>query len=215
MTRICDVLIALFAILLLGPFVAPLFIILRLTGEGEVLFRQSRVGKGRANFDILKFATMLKDSPNIGTGTVTVKDDPRVLPLGGFLRKTKINELPQLLNVLKGDMSIVGPRPQTQRCFDDFPSEFQGQIISVRPGLTGLGSIFFRDEESMLLAHDAEDVYANHVMPYKARLEAWYVSNSTFFLYWKIIIVTAYVILSPNAKSVDALFPNAPKFSIP
>ena len=213
MTRICDVLLASSAMLLLLPFLAPLCIILRLTGEGEVLFRQSRVGKGRVNFDIYKFATMLKDSPNIGTGTVTVKDDPRVLPLGRFLRKTKVNELPQLLNVLKGDMSIVGPRPQTQRCFDDFPPELQDQIISVSPGLTGLGSIFFRDEENMLLTQVAEAVYAQDIMPYKAKLEAWYVTNKTLWLYWKIILVTAYVLVAPKTSSLAALFPDAPKFS--
>ena len=94
--------------------------VLRLTGEGQVFFLQHRVGKGGKTFKLHKFATMLKNSPNMATGTVTIKDDPRILPMGRILRTTKINEVPQLINVIKGEMSIVGPRPQTQRCFD-FP----------------------------------------------------------------------------------------------
>ena len=99
------------ALVLLSPLLLPLMFILRVTGEGEIFFPQSRVGRGGKDFKLYKFATMLKDSPNMGTGTVTVKNDPRVLPMGGFLRKTKINELPQLINIFNGDMSVIGPRP--------------------------------------------------------------------------------------------------------
>ena len=106
-----------------------------------MFFLQSRIGKGGKSFNLYKFATMLKASPNMGTGTVTVKNDPRILPMGHFLRKTKINELPQLLNILSGDMSVVGPRPQTQRCFDAFLPASQKAIIQVRPGLSGIGSL--------------------------------------------------------------------------
>ena len=135
MQRLLDVLLSGLALLVLSPLLVPVAIALRLTGEGEVFFIQQRVGRGGRPFGLYKFATMLKDSPNIGTGTVTVKGDPRVLPLGRFLRKTKINELPQLLNIFKGDMSIIGPRPQTQRCFDAFPSTSQAEIVKVRPGV--------------------------------------------------------------------------------
>ncbi|MEI8029651.1 MAG: sugar transferase, partial [Comamonadaceae bacterium] len=118
MQRLLDIVLSVLALLVLSPLLLPIVILLRLTGEGEVLFLQARVGKGGKAFKLYKFATMLKNSPTIGTGTVTVKNDPRILPIGNFLRKTKVNELPQLLNILKGDMSIIGPRPQTQRCFD-------------------------------------------------------------------------------------------------
>ena len=147
MQRLLDVLLSGLALLVLSPLLVPVAIALRMTGEGEVFFIQQRVGRGGRPFGLYKFATMLKDSPNIGTGTVTVKGDPRVLPLGRLLRKTKINELPQLLNILKGDMSIIGPRPQTRRCFDAFPVRSQAAIVKVRPGLSGIGSIVFRDEE--------------------------------------------------------------------
>ncbi|MBE2258147.1 MAG: sugar transferase, partial [Rhodobacteraceae bacterium] len=150
MQRFLDILLSGLALIILAPLFVTIAVVLRLTGEREVFFVQQRVGKDGRKFGLLKFATMLKDSPNIGTGTVTVRDDPRVLPTGRFLRKTKVNELPQLLNILKGDMSIVGPRPQTQRCFDAFPNDVQEAIVKVRPGLSGIGSIVFRNEESLL-----------------------------------------------------------------
>src|SRR5690606_11811700 len=150
MQRFLDILFSAVALLALSPLLVPGAIALRLSGEGQVFFLQERVGLGGKPFWLYKFATMLKDSPNIGTGTVTVMDDPRVLPLGRFLRKTKINELPQLLNILCGDMSIIGPRPQTRRCFDAFPASTRVAIVQVRPGLSGIGSVMFRDEEAML-----------------------------------------------------------------
>jgi lipopolysaccharide/colanic/teichoic acid biosynthesis glycosyltransferase len=119
---------------------------------------------------------MLKNSPAIGTGTVTIKNDPRILPIGHFLRKTKINELPQLLNILFGDMSVIGPRPQTQRCFDAFTATSQAAIVQVRPGLSGIGSIIFRDEENLLHGQaDSVRFYDEVIAPYKGALEEWYV----------------------------------------
>ena len=131
MQRLLDIVFSGLALLVLSPLLLPIALALRLTGEGEVFYVQQRVGRGGALFGLYKFATMLKNSPNLGTGTVTVKHDPRVLPMGRFLRKTKINELPQLLNIFKGDMSVIGPRPQTQRCFDAFPASAQAQIVKV------------------------------------------------------------------------------------
>src|SRR5690606_38740570 len=122
MQRMLDIVFSGLALLVLSPLLVSIAIALRLTGLGEEFYVHQRVGRGGRMFGLYKFATMLKNSPNLGTGTVTVKHDPRVLPLGRWLRKTKINELPQLLNIFKGDMSIVGPRPQTQRCFDAFPA---------------------------------------------------------------------------------------------
>ena len=150
MQRFFDIVFSAIAIIVLSPVLLSTCIILSITGEGEIFYKQKRVGQYGKSIEIIKFATMLKNSPNIGTGTVTLMDDPRILPFGRFLRKAKINELPQLINVLLGDMSIIGPRPQTQRCFQAFPENLRDQIVSVRPGLSGLGSIFFRNEELML-----------------------------------------------------------------
>ena len=211
MQRLLDVLLSGLALLVLSPLLVPVAIALRLTGEGEVLFIQQRIGRGGRPFGLYKFATMLKDSPNIGTGTVTVKGDPRVLPLGRLLRKTKINELPQLLNILKGDMSIIGPRPQTQRCFDAFPARSQAEIIKVRPGLSGIGSIVFRDEEELMHASaEPERFYDEVIMPYKGKLEEWYVANQGLRTYLAGIFATAWVVLFPKSDIVWKLFPGLP-----
>jgi len=210
--RFLDVFFSTLALLLLAPLLIPVSIVLRLSGEGEVFFRQSRVGRGGKHFGLLKFVTMLKNSPNIGTGTVTLKDDPRVLPVGRFLRKTKINELPQLLNILIGDMSLIGPRPQTQRCFDAFPKQSQKAIISVRPGLSGIGSIVFRAEEDMMhAASDPDHVYDHVIMPYKGKLEEWYVQNQGLPTYVLLIALTVWVVIRPRSRIVWRVFPDLPE----
>ena len=212
MQRIADIVLSTLAIVLLLPLFIPVIFLLRLTGEGEVFYVQIRVGRGKIEFGVLKFATMLKDSPSIGTGTVTVKNDPRVLPMGKFLRKTKINELPQLFNILLGDMSIIGPRPQTKRCFDAFPASSRNRIVKVRPGLSGIGSIVFRDEENLLnKSADPNVFYDSVIMPYKGILEEWYVDNSGLLTYAKCILATIWVVLLPKTKIVWHLFPSLPR----
>ena len=212
MVRFLDILFSGLALIVLSPLLLPLVLILRVTGEGEILFIQERVGLGGKYFGLYKFATMLKDSPNMGSGTVTLKDDPRVLPIGRFLRSTKINELPQLLNVLLGDMSIVGPRPQTKRCFDAFPETSQAAIVKVRPGISGLGSIAFRGEEDMLDANQNPDQFYDAViMPYKGLLEEWYVAHESTNNYTKVIVATAVVVLMPDSQILWRLFAQLPQ----
>lgn len=211
MQRGFDIIFSSIALVLLSPFFLLLMLILRLTGEGEIFFRQNRVGLEGKYFKLIKFATMLKDSPNIGTGTLTVKDDSRILPIGGILRKTKINELPQLINIFNGDMSIIGPRPQTQRCFNAFPPSSQNEIIKVRPGLSGIGSIIFRDEEDMMYANNNPDKFYNEiVMPYKGSLEDWYVSHQNIASYFSLIILTILVVLGFGSDLVWKLFKDLP-----
>jgi len=212
MQRLLDIVLSLMALLILSPLLVPTVILLRLTGEGEVFFLQDRVGKGGKVFKLYKFATMLKNSPTIGTGTVTVKGDPRILPLGHFLRKSKVNELPQLINILKGDMSIVGPRPQTQRCFDAFKPASQKAIVQVQPGITGIGSIIFHDEENVLHGHaDSLRFYDEVIAPYKGALEEWYVANQGVQTYLLCIGVTAWVVLSPESILAWRVFGSLPK----
>ena len=211
MQRLLDIALSGLGLLVLSPLLVPIAIALRLTGEGEVFFIQQRVGRGGQPFGLYKFATMLKNSPNLGTGTVTVKNDPRVLPLGRFLRKTKINELPQLLNIFKGDMSIIGPRPQTRRCFDAFPARSQAEIIKVRPGLSGIGSIVFRDEEELMYASkEPERFYDEVIMPYKGALEEWYVAHQGLWTYLVAIFVTAWVVVFPASRLAWRVFPQLP-----
>ena len=216
MQRLFDLVISGLSILILSPLLLPIILLLRITGEGEVFFSQERMGKGGSLFSLHKFATMLKDSPNIGSGTLTVQNDPRILPLGNFLRKTKINELPQLFNVFKGDMSIVGPRPQSSRNFSAFSEDVQKNIILVSPGLSGLGSIFFSDEEAMLTSSvNNDEFYDSVIMPYKGQLETWYVNHRTILIDLKIVYVTALKIIFPKlrlnlSKFFDGM-PNPPK----
>jgi len=212
MQRFFDVVFTSLALLVLSPLMVPIVIILRFSGEGEIFYKQNRVGINGKSFGLLKFATMLKNSPNLGTGNMTVKNDPRILPLGNFLRKTKINELPQLLNIFLGDMSIIGPRPLTQDHFEGYLPDVQEAIASVRPGLSGIGSIVFRDEEEMLHQHtDAKQFYKENISPYKGSLEAWYVKNNGLFTYFMLITLTAWVVIFSKSKVVWKAFPSLPK----
>jgi lipopolysaccharide/colanic/teichoic acid biosynthesis glycosyltransferase len=211
MQRLFDIFFSGIALAILSPLLLPLMFLLRVTGEGEIFFLQNRVGKNAMHFKLYKFATMLKDSPNMGSGTITLYNDPRVLPLGGFLRKSKINELPQLINIFKGDMSIIGPRPQTQRCFDAFPYDSQKEIVKIRPGLSGIGSIAFRNEEEMMNANNEPDrFYDEVVMPYKGVLEQWYVSNYRIITYFILIFLTILAVIFSRSGLIWKIFKSLP-----
>ncbi|WP_286225660.1 sugar transferase [Polynucleobacter sp. HIN7] len=211
MQRFFDIFFSGIALLFLAPIFLPIIFLLRITGEGEVFFFQERIGWHGRKFRLFKFATMLKNSPNMSTGTVTIKSDPRILPFGKFLRKTKINELPQLINIFLGDMSIVGPRPLTTETFEIYTAEIQELIIKVKPGLSGIGSIIFRDEENILIGADSSlDFYKKNVAPYKGILEVWYASNNTIFNYFKIIVVTVIIVLHPKSQIAWSSFKKLP-----
>ena len=212
MDRFFDILFSGIALLLLSPLLLLIVIILRLTDEGEVFFLQERIGKGGKKFKLFKFATMLKNSPNIGTGTITMRADPRVLPVGKFLRKTKINELPQLLNIFFGDMSVIGPRPLTTQTFGAYSESTQRLIKQVRPGLSGLGSIIFCGEEEIMHGTTASlDFYENVIAPYKGALEEWFVSNKSLYIYFVAIFITAWVIVFPETRLYEKWFKDLPK----
>lgn len=212
MIRFFDILFSAITLLLLLPLFLPIVILLKFTGEGEIFFLQNRIGKDGKKFELFKFATMLKNSPNIGTGTVTMKNDPRVLPLGRFLRKTKINELPQLLNIFFGDMSFIGPRPLTSQTFETYSDNTKFLIKKVRPGLSGIGSIVFRAEEEIMHgARRSIDFYENVIAPYKGSLEEWFVSNKSLYIYFVAIFVTAWTVLIPRTKIVWRVFKDLPE----
>ena len=211
MQRVFDISFSSLALALLSPLFLLVVIILKFSGEGEVLFFQKRVGKGLVSFELFKFVTMIKDSPNIGTGTLTIKDDPRVLPFGRFLRKTKVNELPQLLNVFLGQMSVIGPRPLTQDSFSSYSKEVQKLISMVRPGLSGIGSIIFRDEENILSGDKkGVDFYSNVIAPYKGLLEEWYVEHHNIYIYFIAIILTILIVIFPKTQLPWLIFKNLP-----
>ena len=154
---------------------------------------------------------MLKNSPAIGHGTITVKDDPRILPMG-VLRKTKINELPQLINILVGEMSLIGPRPLTEETFSAYTEAVKKKVTKERPGLSGVGSIVFRDEENLLtLSGGNKKFYREYIAPYKGELEAWYIKNNSITKYFLLILLTILVVLLPKKNLFFNIFPDAPK----
>jgi len=200
--RFFDILFAALATLLFAPLLLVIAIILRLT-NGEVLYLQHRVGKGGKIFSVYKFATMIKNSEYMQHGTITLKNDSRVFPFGRFLRKTKLNELPQLFNILKGDMSVVGPRPLPMERYQTYSDRVKQQIAQVKPGLSGIGSILFRNEEEILSQVEASDkvaFYDRVIAPYKGRVEEWFVANQSLGLYFLIIFMTLFVVLFPNIR---------------
>lgn len=210
--RLFDIVVSASAMALLLPFAIPLIIGLRLTGEGKIIYWQERLGYKQKRFHIAKFATMLQDSVNMPGGIITLTNDPRITPMGGFLRRTKINELPQLWNILVGQMSIVGPRPLMQVSFDMYTPPVQVVVYESRPGLTGIGSLVFRDEVALMEAsgQDPDTFYAQVIYPHKGRLEQWYYENRSWGTDLKIIAFTAVSIVFPSWDAAASFFPDLP-----
>ena len=211
--RLLDIIVSLFSLIILLPVFIPIIIILKFSAEGEVFYFQERIGINNSRFQIWKFATMLKNSMNMGSGSITLQNDFRVTKIGKFLRKTKINELPQLFNVLKGDISIVGPRPLVENDYDAYPEKIQLKIYNIKPGLTGVGSIIFRDEESIISAvkkEDPHEFYKRVIAPYKGELEMWYQNNNSLLLDLQLIFMTGWVIIFPKSKLYEKWFKDLP-----
>jgi len=210
---IIDFVVALVSLLIILPFMIPIIIGLLFTGEHNVFYFQQRIGFKNKPFYIWKFATMLKDSPNMGTGILTMRQDPRVLPMGYFLRKTKINELPQIINILRGDMSLVGPRPLVEKTFDPYPDHVKKNIYNIKPGLTGIGSIIFRDEERLFseTSLSPEEFYEKYISAYKGELELWYQTHLSFYTDFMLIFLTAWVIIFPESALIYKVFKDLPK----
>jgi lipopolysaccharide/colanic/teichoic acid biosynthesis glycosyltransferase len=214
--RLFDILFSLLAIIVFAPLLVPITIILKLTGEGEIFYFQERIGYKNKPFSIWKFATMLKNSSKMEGGLITLKKDPRLTPIGGFLRSSKINELPQLFNILFGQMSIIGPRPLMKVSFDVYPTEVQKVVYNVRPGLSGIGSLVFRDEETLVTkvkesGGDTWAYYSNVIYPYKGELEVWYQEKQSFKVDFVILFLTAWTVLFPQNSLVFTAFKDLPK----
>lgn len=211
MIRFFDILFSGLAIIILFPFMLPIMIGLKLTGEHDIFYCQERVGKGGKIFKVLKFATMMRNSENMPGGVLTQKNDPRILPMGKFLRKTKINELPQLINIFIGQMSVIGPRPQAKRHYDLYSPEVKAAIDTIPPGLSGIGSIVFRDEEDMLNAvEDRDEFHDKIIAPYKGELEIWFTKHRNVINYFKLIFLTVLAVLKPSSNKWKTSFKDLP-----
>ena len=212
--RIIDVTLGLIALFIVLPLFMVLCLVLRFSGEGEIFYFQERIGYKNRKFFIWKFATMLKDSMNLGSGSITLKNDFRVTGVGKILRKTKLNELPQIINIIKGDISLVGPRPLVTKTFDAYSNKVQATIYDVKPGLTGIGSIVFRDEESLISGvsdQDPHEFYMEVIAPYKGELEMWYQKNKSLSMDIKLILLTAWVIVFKESTLYLKIFKDLPK----
>lgn len=211
MIRFFDILFSGITLILLLPLFLIVALILALTGEHQVFYLQRRVGSGGKDFYVFKFTTMLKDSEKMSGGLLTQQNDPRVLPFGSFLRKTKINELPQLLNIFLGSMSVVGPRPQARPHYEIYSEDQKYCISWLKPGLTGIGSLIFRDEEGILArsSYDFDHTHDRIITPYKGELEKWYYHHRSLKNYFKIIFLTALGMLKSDLKVMHR-FPELP-----
>lgn len=188
MRRAFDVICAAAGLLLLFPLFAVIAVAIKLKGgRGPVFYLQPRVGKNGRIFNLIKFRSMVSGADRHAVLTVT--EDPRITPLGHFLRRHKLDELPQLVNVLKGDMRLVGPRPEVKRYVDRFPSEYK-LLLQSPPGITDPASLAFRDESKMLNEENLEAHYLSQILPQKLHLSIEYSRRRTFFTDLKIIFQT-------------------------
>lgn len=189
--RMFDILLAIAGLILLFPLMAFVALLIKCDSKGAVFFKQERIGRGFRPFPIYKFRTM-RESPYDKGPLVTVGQDPRITRVGWFLRKTKIDEIPQLINVLNGDMSFVGPRPEVRQYVEFFQREYE-EILTVRPGITDLASLKYRDEAALLeKAADPEKEYVTRVLPDKIRLAKDYVHHSSFLFDLSLIFKTIF-----------------------
>lgn len=188
--RALDIVASGLGLLVLSPLLLVTGMVVKLTSKGPVFFRQERVGRGFRRFGIYKFRTMVADAPNLGGQITAGERDPRITSVGRLLRKTKLDELPQLINVLKGDMSLVGPRPEVPRYVEMFHADYE-EILRVRPGITDLASVKYRDEAAILGEHaDTESIYVREILPDKIKLAKRYVQQRTMLLDLKLIYTT-------------------------
>lgn len=209
--KIFDFFGAIFLLFVLSPLILFTAFLLLLLNR-SVIYAKPRIGFQAKSFTIFKFVTMVPNSHNMTNGTMTIGNDPRILPVGRILRKLKIDELPQLWNVLKGEMSFVGPRPLDKTEFECYGEEVKNKIYSVKPGITGIGSIIFRNEDKILSNPSVSPsiLYKELIAPYKGQLEMWYLDNQSFYVDLMLLLLTLIAIFAPNNGLVYKIFPSLP-----
>ena len=215
--RFIDIILSTTAIIILSPLLIPVMVILKLTGEGYIFYKQERIGQNGTPFNLFKFATMFKDSPNMEGGNITAKSDPRILPFGKFLRKYKINELPQIINVFFGDMSVIGRRPTVREHYNFYTQDIKNVISKYKPGLSGISSIVFRNEEQYFVSKDPyanKKYYEKEIAPFKGKLELWYCKNQSVIVDILLIIITILSVFVPSLKLHNYLFQDLPKHEL-
>ena len=201
MKTIFDTFFSILALAVLLPLIVLISVIVKLTSPGDIFYKGTRTGKNNVNFQIYKFRTMIQDAEDVG-GHSTALNDFRLTKIGRFLRKYKLDELPQFINVIKGEMSLVGPRPQVNYYTNQYKNEMK-LILSVKPGLTDLASLYFLDMDEILGTANVDDKYANEIEPIKNLLRLRYVKEQNFILDIRILLETAFSIL--GCKNITRL----------
>ena len=197
--RFFDIVVSLLGILITSPILLVVSVLIKLTSKGPVFYKQERIGKDEKPFFILKFRTMVVNADQQGL-KITVGGDKRITGVGKFLRKSKLDELPQLFNVFAGQMSLVGPRPEVAE-YVSLYNEEQRKVLSVRPGITDYASVCFRNENEILAeAENPQKEYIEHIMPLKLRYNAKYIEEMSVWTDLKLIFLTLYVILGGEVK---------------
>jgi len=189
--RVFDIIFSLFGLIILLPFLLIIFLLVLIESKGGVFYRQIRVGKNNDDFKLFKIRTMFKDADKKGLLTIGERDN-RITRIGYFLRKYKIDEFPQLMNILAGDMSFVGPRPEVRK-YVDLYNEEQRRVLSVKPGLTDFASLkYYNENEYLSRFDDPEKEYIQTVMPDKIKLNLEYIRKQNFWLDIKILLQTLF-----------------------
>jgi lipopolysaccharide/colanic/teichoic acid biosynthesis glycosyltransferase len=198
--RAIDLIFGLFGLLLMAPVMVIVALAVKFDSKGPVFFLQERVGLGFRMFKIYKFRTMVENAPSLG-GPITFGDDPRTTRIGRVLRKTKIDELPQIINVIKGDMSLVGPRPEVSEYVELFRKDYE-EILKIRPGITDLASLKYRDEAALLgKAEDPEEEYRLRILPDKVKLAKEYLNRASLLFDLTLVVRTVLTVLISGSPS--------------
>ena len=211
--RLLDLTIAMSGLFLLAPLLIIISAWIKIKEGGDVLYFQKRMGYKNQPFYLWKYRTMIPDSTSKGSGALTLGNDPRITPSGRFLRAYKLDEIPQVMNVVKGDISIVGPRPVPIKNYEAYPENVKRRVYDSPPGITGIGSLIFR-REGEILADCGEDpnvFYKNEIAPYKAALELWYHKNASLWMDFKIMLLTIWVVFNRNDQVIFNFFESIPQ----
>ncbi len=203
--RVFDILVAMMGLLLLLPLFLLIAVLIRCESRGPVFYRGKRLGRFGRVFAILKFRTMWEDASSYNGAYLTAQDDPRITRIGRWLRAAKLNELPQLWNVLKGDMSLVGPRPEVPQLVDKWPENIRQEILSVRPGITSPASVLYFNEEHLLSSEHLMDTYLGVILPDKLRLDQRYVHDRSFMMDVNIVLWTLGIVFV-RRKALTCLY---------
>jgi lipopolysaccharide/colanic/teichoic acid biosynthesis glycosyltransferase len=191
--RLFDILVSLIGLVIFSPLMLGLAVLVKLDSSGPVLYRAPRIGRGGRPFHMLKFRTMVANAHQLGPA-VTYERDPRITHLGAILRSVRLDELPQLINVLRGEMSLVGPRPEAPEYVAYYTPE-QRAVLQVRPGVTGLAQLTFRNEAEMLSGDSPEQEYINNILPYKVSIDLSYIERQSLWLDIRILVSTVLVMV--------------------